>query len=704
MNTKNDFCGDPGAARLRRRGLAGATAALLLECLAVSDVRAHTAAEHGQATVEVVVTGHYDNAVGTSDAASQGTITSNLLKTRPASRPGEVLEFVPGLIVTQHSGDGKANQYFLRGFNLDHGTDFSTFIDGMPVNLPTHAHGHGYTDLNLLIPELVDRIDYRKGPYFAGAGDFSSAGSAQIALKRSLSEPFAQVSLGRHGYQRLLTAASPTLSNGARLLGALELQAANGPWENPENLRKINALLRYSDGSRANGFDLTLMLYKSHWRSTDQVPQRAIDTGLIGRFGTVDSSDGGNTARYSLSGEWRRALADGAIRASAYAISYRLDLFSNFTYALDNPVDGDQFLQRDRRSVFGGTLSRLWVGKLGALPMTNELGLQARHDRIRVGLFDSVERQVTNTTRDDRVRQSSIALYGENSVNWTPWLRTVAGLRAEQFNWRVASSLEANGGTESAAVLLPKFSAVFGPWAKTEYFVNWGRGFHSNDARGTVIRFDPKTGDPVQPVTGLARTTGYELGVRSDLLPNLQSSLALWRLNLGSELLFVGDAGTTEPSRPSVRQGVEWSNRYVPLPWLLFDLDLAWSRARFADDDAAGNLIPGAVARVASAAVAVRDLGPWSASLQLRYLGPRPLVEDGSARASSTTLLNTRVGYRLGKGTELTLDVFNLLNRRVNDIAYFYTSRLRGEPAPVDDYHVHPAEPRTFRVSLRMTL
>ncbi|HMN83738.1 MAG TPA: TonB-dependent receptor [Burkholderiaceae bacterium] len=692
-----------GARRAKRPWppLSAAGFTLLAAC---GPAAAHTSAEHEATLGDVEIAAHYDNSVGSSDAASQGVITSRLLKTRPALRPGEVLEFVPGMIVTQHSGDGKANQYFLRGFNLDHGTDFATWVAGMPVNLPTHGHGHGYTDLNFLIPELVERIEYRKGPYYASNGDFSSAGSAHVALRRTLDQGFGSVTLGSYGYRRLLAAASPKLVNGGTLLAAVEAQGADGPWENPQSLRKWNGVLRYSDGSRSSGFDLTMMAYHARWNSTDQIPRRAVDAGLIGRFGAVDPTDGGNSDRYSLSGEWRRALADGMVVASAYAIHYRLNLFSNFTYALDNEVDGDQFLQRDQRNVFGGRVARVWYGRLGGLPVTNEIGLQARHDRIRVGLFDSAARQITATTRDDRVRQSSVGLYGENGITWTPWLRTVAGLRADQYQWKVASNLAVNSGNESAGIVSPKLSAIFGPWAKTEYFVNWGRGFHSNDARGTVIRVDPKTGDPATPVTGLVRTTGYEVGVRSEWLPGLQTSLAVWRLNMGSELLFVGDAGTTEAGRPSRRQGVEWSNRYQPLQWLSFDLDFAVSHARFTDGDPAGDRIPGAVSRVASAAVAVRDVGPWSGSLQLRYLGPRPLVEDGNVTARSTTLVSARVGYRIGKRAELSFDVFNLLNRRVDDIEYFYTSRLRGEAAPVDDRHFHPAEPRVFRLTLQLTL
>ncbi len=652
---------------------------------------------------DVIVSGHLHNTVGSSDAASEGSVTAQQLKARPVLRPGEVLELVPGVIVTQHSGDGKANQYFLRGFNLDHGTDFATSIAGMPINLPTHAHGHGYTDLNFLMPELIDRIDYRKGPYFAHEGDFSSAGSAAISLRNRLDAPFGKITIGANGYQRLLTAVSPSLSNGANLLAAVELQGNNGPWENPQRLRKQNALIRYSEGSRADGFDVTLMTYQSRWNATDQIPLRAVESGQLGRFGSLDTSVGGQTTRHSLSTEWRKPLANGAaLQASAYAISYSLSLFSNFSYFLNNPDDGDQFLQRDSRSVYGGSLKHLWAGKFAGLDTHTELGLQLRHDRIKVGLFDTVAREITATTRDDRVRQTSVGIFGETGVSWTPWLRTIAGLRADQYRWDVRSNIDENSGRNSDTLVSPKFSTVFGPWAKTEYFLNWGRGFHSNDGRGTVTRVDPKSGQATVPVNGLVRTTGYEFGIRSQLVPNLQSSLAIWRLGIGSELLFVGDAGSTEPSRPSRRQGFEWNNRYAPASWLQFDFDLALSSAKFIDGDPAGNRVPGSVSRVASASVTVRDVGPWSGSAQIRYLGPRPLIEDNSEQARSSTLVNLRAGYRVNKQLELSLDVFNLFNRKVNDIDYFYTSRLRNEAAPVNDVHFHPAEPRALRLSARM--
>ena len=649
---------------------------------------------------------HYDNAVGSSDAASEGVIRAELLKSRPALRPGEVLEFVPGLIVTQHSGDGKANQYFLRGFNLDHGTDFATTVNGLPVNMPTHGHGQGYSDLNFLIPELVERIEYRKGPYFARNGDFSAAGSADIAYRNMLDEAFAALTLGQRQFQRFVGAGSTRVGPALNLLGAIELQHNDGPWTQPEHLRKRNGVLTLSAGTRAEGWSASLMAYDASWTSTDQVPERLLQAGRyqgrpFGRFDAIDPTDGGQTQRTSLSGEWHRSSDAGTSRVSAYAMDYRLKLFSNFTYALERPDDGDQFSQQDRRQVHGLNASHAVDHRLAGLPARTEAGLQLRHDRIRVGLFDTVERRVTATTRDDRVRETMAGAYGQTTLELTPWLRGIVGLRADEARFDVDSlSNPANSGRARAHLLSPKFSLIAGPWARTEFFFNAGRGLHSNDARGTTARVDPKTGDAVDPVPALVAARGLELGARTEWLPGLQSSLAVWKLDFDSELVYVGDAGATEANRPSRRRGLEWNNRFVPVPWLLVDADFAWTHARFADADPVGNRIPNAVDKVASLAVTVRELGPWSASLQWRYLGSGALVEDNSVRSRSSLTANLRVSRRLWQWAELVLDVFNVADRKVNDIEYYYESRLPGEAAPVADRHVHPAEPRTVRVTL----
>jgi len=293
-----------------------------------------------------------------------------------------------------------------------------------------------------------------------------------------------------------------------------------------------------------------------------------------------------------------------------------------------------------------------------------------------------------------------VGIYVEDTLHVTEKFRTIVGVRADRYNFDVDSNIPVNSGTASDSIVSPKLSLIFGPWAKTEYFINYGYGFHSNDARGTTITVDPTDRvTPAEKVDPLVRSKGAEIGVRTEIIPNVESSLSLWELRLDSELLFVGDAGTTEPSRPSKRTGIEWTNHYKPYSWLLLDLDLSASRTRFTDEDPAGDYIPGSLERVVSFSVTVDSLGPWFGMLQYRYFGPRPLIEDNSVRSQSTQLTNLRVGYKIESKWRVHMDVFNLFDREDHDIDYFYASQLRGEAAPVDDIHFHPIEPRTFRVT-----
>ena len=658
------------------------------------------AAEPNLTAPEVEVLGTYETGVGTSDSASEGRITARRVETRPALRPGEVLEYVPGVIITQHSGDGKANQYFLRGFNLDHGTDISINVAGMPVNMPTHAHGQGYADLNFLIPELVSGIDYRKGPYYAEVGDFSAAGAAYIEYANTLPSTIGSVTLGEHDYKRGLLAGSPSFAGGTLLYG-IELMGQDGPWDNPEKFGKINTVLRYSRGDKADGFNVTGMAYSAHWNATDQIPQRAVDQGLISRFGAIDPTDGGASSRYSLSYEQHHDFAGGRAMVDAYAIRSDLTLFSNFTFFLDDPINGDQFEQHENRTVLGLHPRVEFYNKLAGRDNIFKVGLQVRRDDIDpLALYHTVAQAIIGVTREDTVKETSVGIYVEDTLHVTEKFRTIVGVRADRYNFDVDSNIPVNSGTASDSIVSPKLSLIFGPWAKTEYFINYGYGFHSNDARGTTITVDPTDRvTPAEKVDPLVRSKGAEIGVRTEIIPNVESSLSLWELRLDSELLFVGDAGTTEPSRPSKRTGIEWTNHYKPYSWLLLDLDLSASRTRFTDEDPAGDYIPGSLERVVSFSVTVDSLGPWFGMLQYRYFGPRPLIEDNSVRSQSTQLTNLRVGYKIESKWRVHMDVFNLFDREDHDIDYFYASQLRGEAAPVDDIHFHPIEPRTFRVT-----
>jgi hypothetical protein len=639
--------------------------------------------------------------IGAADAASEGIVTARQVATRPIMRTGELLETVPGLIISQHSGEGKANQYYLRGFNLDHGTDFSTTVMGMPVNMPTHAHGQGYADVNFLIPELVSVVQYRKGPYSAEAGDFSTAGSAEINYTSVLERPLLRVSAGAYGWGRLFAAASPAVGGG-RLLLALETSHADGPWRRPDNYRKTNAVLRFSRGDSRNGLSFTALGYRAEWNATDQVPARAVGRGAIGRFEGLDDTGGGRTGRYSVSTNWQRTTPNGVTWADAYVVRYRLNLFSNFTYFLDDPVNGDQFEQADRRWIVGGRVAHRRGFDVGGRQASMTIGAVTRRDQIgTVGLYHTAARDRISTVREDAVGQTSLGVFAEGSVQWNSWARTTAGLRGDTYGYRVRAGHPLNGGRTTAARVGPKGSLVLGPWQSTEIYLNAGAGFHSNDARGTTIAVDPKTGEPADRVTPLVSATGTEVGLRSILGPGVHTTLAAWQLDLESELLFVGDAGTTEAGRPSRRQGIEWSLFAAPTERLTFDADVSVARARFRDTDPAGAHVPGALERVVALGATFDNVSHLFGSVRLRYFGGRPLIEDNSVRSRSTKLLNAQLGVQLTRGLRVLVDAFNVLDARVSDIDYFYTSRLRDEADEgVNDVHTHPALPRSVRVGV----
>ncbi len=513
-----------------------------------------------------------ENLIGVAQSASQGAITARQLDVRPVQRAGEILETVPGVIITQHSGEGKANQYFLRGFNLDHGSDFATTIAGTPVNMPTHAHSQGYSDINFLIPELVTGVQFSKGPYFAEQGDFATAGASNIAYATVLDRPAASLEIGGFGFSRLFAAVSPALGAG-HLLAAFETSANSGPWEVPDSYRKFNGVLRYSRGDAVNGLSLTAMGYHGKWNATEASPTRAVEAGLIGRFGTIDPTDGGHTYRYSLSGEWQHGSAGSVTKISAFGLVYDLGLTSNFTFFLDDPIRGDQQEQIDHRFVTGVKLSQRRLARWSGRPVQNTWGVQLRNDAIpTVALYHTERRQRLETRLNSSARVTSAGVYGQSEVEWSPWLRTTAGLRADGSSYRVTALDPVNSGTATAGRISPKASATFGPWKGSELYLNAGAGFHSNSALGTTITRDPE-GNPVDRVTPLVGAEGAELGFRTVAVPHLQTTVALWMLRLGSELVYNGDLGATEPGPASERHGVEIANYYSPLRWLVFDVD-----------------------------------------------------------------------------------------------------------------------------------
>ncbi len=664
--------------------------------------------------------------LGIADSASQGTTGQEQLSDRPILRSGEVLETVPGVMITQHAGGGKANQYFLRGFNLDHGTDFAVFLDNMPLNLPSHAHGEGYSDMNTVISELVERIDWAKGPYSADVGNYGSAGSAHLVFYKTLPQNFVTVGAGTLGYTRSAFGVSQELGPGNLLYGG-EVYHDDGPWTHPDDYIKINGLLTYSQGDKAEGYSITARGYHGKWNSSDQIPESAVP--IVGFFGAINPTDGGNSQRYSLQAELHRQDANSAAQVMAYAFYYDLDLISDFTYFLTAPVRGDQFEQKDKRWVGGldarHTIFSTWLGH----DVQNTFGLQVRNDWINNGLYQTQNRERVNkfdvasgttlpaTTESDRFTDTQVGLYVENRIQWTDKFRSVEALRGDFAYYDVTClNNPVNSGTSTNFLPEPKLSLIFGPWEKAEFYVSGGFGYHSNDARGAtqtvqpVSADNPNPGTPVQRIPGLIQTQGAEIGTRILAVPHLQSTIAFWYLHSESELQQDGDTGSTVASKqPSNRYGIEWANYFTPTKYLAFDFDIADSVARFTSIDAAdaapgspgGTQVPEAVRLVISSGVTLHDWNGYSASLRLRYFGPRYLTSDEIYQSSSTILLNAGAGYQINKTWRVSAEVLNLLNRRDHDIDYAYQYRITPTALPQFGDVYHPVEP--FQVRLGLT-
>ncbi|MEL4281245.1 TonB-dependent receptor [Shewanella mangrovisoli] len=645
------------------------------------------------------VRGRQINTLGHSTSASEGIVGAAEIESRPLLRTGEILEFVPGMIVTQHSGSGKANQYFLRGFNLDHGTDFNTRVEGMPVNMRTHGHGQGYTDLNFLIPELLGEIRYAKGAYYPEVADFSGAGAAQILLADELAYRQVGLTIGEYGYQRLVATQDMKTEVGRFILGT-ELQAYDGPWSDiKEDVSKINVIGRYLTKLNGGDFSLTMMAYDNSWNSADQIPARAVESGLIDFYGSLDTDVGGEASRYSISANYDA----GNWQANAYAIRSTMDLFSNFTYFLNDPINGDEFEQVDERTIWGGDIKRDWQMSLAGTQINYSLGADVRYDDIgAVGLYNTKARERLSTVRLDEVQELSTGLFGK--LEWLPadqW-RLNLGLRYDYFDVQVDSDNPLNSGDASDGMLSLKAGASYLVNDNLELYMNAGQGLHSNDARGATIKVDPVTGAPVEKVDLLVRSNGGEFGVKYYDRDFINFSAALWYLELDSELLFVGDAGNTEPSRASERYGVEVTAYYWLNDDLSLDMELAWTRARFTENELyEGKYVDGAVPFVGSAGITYRPDGDgWYTSVRLRYLGERILDSFDEHKADDTTLVNLALGYQIS-GFDTKLELLNIFDSKDHDIDYFYESRLAGEPAEgVEDLHYHPVEPRMVRVSV----
>ncbi len=645
---------------------------------------------------DIIVTGRAIDLVGIAGSASEGLVGRADLQDRPIQRVGELLETIPGFIATQHSGGGKANQYFLRGFNLDHGTDFAVFEDGVPLNMRTHGHGQGYLDLNFIIPELVDTISFTKGPYRAENGDFATAGAARFRTVDTLDAPFVKAEIGTSNYYRIVAAGSTKLGGGDLLLG-VETRYDDGPFDLAQDLRLVSGFAKWTGPLGGGTLRASATGYHVKFRSPEQVPLRAIQSGLIDRLGFLDSDLGGETTRIGGVLNWTDDNKT-PLNILAYAHYYNFILTSNFTYFLDNPVDGDEFQQQDRRFVMGGRVDKRFDFDAG-IPVELLVGAEGRYDLVNpVVLARTAGRSILTTVRRDTVNEGSAALFAEATIRPTPRLRLLIGGRVDRYKFHVRSDLAENSGASNDTKVSPKASVAWTPIDAFEIYSNYGRGFHSNDARGTSINIDPNTGNAATPVDALVTATGYEGGLRLKPVGGLTLTAAYWWLDLKSELLFLGDGGTTEAQGPSKRRGFELSAFYQPARWLTIDAEYTGSRGRLTDLPPGADHIPGAIEQVIAGGF-VATYGKASLAMRARHFGRYSLIEDNSVRADPLTVVNARVEYQLGR-VELAADLLNMFNARDNEIEYFYASRLPGEPADgVEDRHIRPIEPRQLRVS-----
>jgi outer membrane receptor protein involved in Fe transport len=653
---------------------------------------------------EIEVTAERRGLIGTATTASEGIVVNEELALTPAYRPGQLLETVPGLVVTSHSGEGKANQYLLRGFNLDHGTNLATYVDGMPINEPTNAHGQGYTDLNFMIPELATNLRYTKGTYYAGEGDFSSVGSVHLSYLNVIN-PNVAATVGTLGFQRVF-AADAVAIGAAQLLSALEVQHYDGPWDHPDDQRKINAVLRYTGGDERDDYSLTGMFYHGLWNSTTDQPGRAVSEGLIDRLGSLDPSDGGQSQRASVSGQYFMRLGAGQLQASAYVINYHLTLVNDFTHFLIDPANGDQEAQYEDRSTVGGAISYARTEPLLGFNSDWVAGVQTRFDFVSVSRFPTKDRRPLSSaevplgfSESDRARLRNIGLYVQTTTHWLPWFRSVLGLREDFYSGGDAGT---NPGAASASLFQPKGSLIFTPVDTTEFYLSAGKGFHSDDLRG--VNQGRNTGTVFAPL--LASQTGEEIGIRQQITRKVTMTLALFNLDAQSETTYNPDIGQDTAGPASQRRGFELNATYQALQWLEIYGSYSKSHARFKTpfDDGTGHVgkfLPNAPFDTGSLAAYVKDLGPWSGGLEYRYLGAFPLSSDNVIQGSGYGEWNGDLNYAFASGWGGSLGLYNILDSRANAAEFWYIDRLRGEPAAgVADVHLHPLEPRTVRLTL----
>ncbi|MDP3736504.1 MAG: TonB-dependent receptor [Hyphomonadaceae bacterium] len=651
--------------------------------------------QSAQSSETVTIFGRAIEQIGTAQSASEGIVGYADLSTRPISRAAELVEVIPGMIATEHSSGGKANQYFLRGFNLDHGTDFGGFIDGVPINQRSHPHMSGYLDLNFLMADLVERVEFKKGIQYAENGDYTSAGSASFVLYDKLPANYVGLRIDGEGEYRATVAGSWDVGEGT-LLAAVAHEGGDGSFDLPAELNKTTAYLKYTQPLGNAKLRLGFIGYSNDWVAIDQIPLRAVEAGDIGRFGFIDPTNGGESRRYIASAglEWDNASVLGYVQKS------ELNLFHNFTYFLD-PVLGDQVEQVEDRNAAGLRARIKRDFELFGVKAEGRVGADTHFDWLdESSLYKTTARVRTSAISENAVDVMSADVWSDITLHWTDRFRTTIGLRADYIDGEVETPVAANAGSDSGVQWNPKINVAYTINDNLEVYAGAGYGFHSNNIIGVMQTVDPVSGDPVDSPTVFSESRGGEFGVRWEPNSTFNLSAAAFVLEFDSELIYVGDAGISEPSDPTRRHGFEVAAFWNPVDWLAFDASYAYSQSRF--EDAPSNLdrVPNTVEGVAAAGVTWLPGDGWEGSLRVRYLGPAPLLEDNSIRAPSTTLVNAGISKDFGR-FEIGLDALNLLDSDDYDMVYFYESQLQGEANPVEDIHFHPTHPRTFVLNLK---
>ncbi len=645
----------------------------------------------GAAEPVIYVYGRGERRIGQAIAASEGGVAGADIEVRPLLRPGELLEATPGLIATQHSGGGKANQFFLRGFNLDHGTDFALYVDDFPMNFRTHGHGQGYLDVNGLIPEAVARVDYRKGPYRADTGDFSFVGASFITTHDTLA-PFATVEAGSYGYRRFVAGGSARLGAGD-LLAVGQVKLNDGPWELPEDFKGYSGLIKYSAPLGTGDIEASANLYHATWAPTEQLPERLIGTPLCeDRYCSLDDTLRGETKRAILTIGYR----SDDWRITGYAQHYDWSLWSNFTYFLEDPVNGDQLRQYDERRTYGGRLERtIEIGDA----LYFRVGAEGRVDDIaNVGLDQTIGGEKEFTVGAFDVMESSVGFYAE--AIWRPVerLMLIGGLRNDWYRFR-ATPIEGDAtwaGTVKDDTFAPKIGVNYELADGIALYANYGEGYHSNDARGVT--------NPDDPAPGLVEGDFEEVGVRFERGGAILTAVYWWS-SIESELIYVGDSGAVEPSDPGRRHGYELTAFWRPARWLAIDGVWTGSEAEYAGLPEGENYVPGALESSGELGISA-IFREFNAAVRLSYLGPHALIEDNSQRGDSTLLVNARAAWTpaaLG-GLSIYGEVLNIFDTEDDDIDYYYETRVPGEPPEgVLGRNSRVVEPRQLRVGMSMT-